>query len=269
VVFVHLFLRDIMMRHVICALAVVPLAMLSMGCGGGGGGGGGSGTEMVVLLESVVAINKTTAGSYRDATRGIVESTRAEPGCLHFDFYEDHGDDSGMPRFWQYLVFQDEAAHQAHMARDTIKSWVALREGLIQPDKKSFNKMAMNVPNEKPVKCLKKESTFMKVVLVKLSGLDSQWDQLRKGSADLLKPTLAEPGCLYYDQLVPKDGKEKYVQEILWFVDEEAHKKHMDADYHQKFAKSFTPPLTPTKVDNITFFSALPPCNKSDVSVVV
>lgn len=50
--------------------------------------------------------------------RGLVESTRQEPGCIH---YAIHRDQSSEFRFLVYEVYRDAAACQAHLDSAPIK----------------------------------------------------------------------------------------------------------------------------------------------------
>lgn len=253
-----------MMRLLVCALTLCPLVWLLVGCGGGGGGGGGgheSDGPLVMLEWAVLPMG--AANEYRAQTLAMLKPTQSEPGCLHFDIYEDVDDTSKLPRIWQYLVFENKAAHQAHMDSATVKTWINATEGLIHDSKLVQMKMAL--PEERPIACLKKSAPSMVVVLVqmKYGGLQKL---LKEASALLIEPTRAEAGCLYYDQLLPaSEDIVPFVQEVLWFADADAHAKHMDSPAVKHFMSLLNPAPVFTVMKPVAY-STLPLC-ESGVSV--
>lgn len=231
---------------------------------------GGNGN--VVMLEWALPGNHSSAERYRTLTRGLIEPTQQEPGCLHFDVYEDvvQGE-VPMARIWQYIVFKDEDAHTAHMAAAYVAKWETDIAGLIQNS--SVMQMRMALQDEHPVQCIKQHvhvlPSTMLVVLVKMYTKDpSQWQLLQQASTDLIKPTRAESGVLYYDQLIPSaimgrtKGKPEthFVQEVFWFVNAEAHHQHMQSRAVQQFMEVAAAAKPQFHVTEARSYTALPAC---------
>lgn len=55
----------------------------------------------------------------------LVAKTRAEPGCINYDFHQDNADPH---RFVFYENFADQAAFDYHFAQPYTKAWIALAE---------------------------------------------------------------------------------------------------------------------------------------------
>jgi len=204
--------------------------------------------------------NVSAADTYRTRTLDILEPTRSEPGCLHFDVYEDVDALSELPRIWQYLVFEDEAAHQAHMASEVVATWIDATAGLIESSE--LTPLGMATPRERPVKCLKQAATEPLLTVVQMYVEDAaQQEKLRKGMSTFVESIRAEEGILYYDQLVPRNTSTPYVQEVVWYVDAAAQQKHMASAKVRNFMALFHPvpsfKLTMTKP---VIYGTLPPC---------
>ena len=56
---------------------------------------------------------------------GLIAKTRAEPGCLNYDFHQ-HNTDSH--RFVFYENFVDQAAFDFHLAQPHTQAWIAVAE---------------------------------------------------------------------------------------------------------------------------------------------
>lgn len=231
-----------MQHHFRCSLVVCLMMRILETYAGGANDSGGNDAGMIAMLEWAVPFNKSAADLYRNLTLALRQPTVSEPGCLHFDIYEDVDPTTNLPRIWQYLVFKDEEAHKAHMASGVVKTWLSAVSMLIQHS--NLMPMTMSVDGETPISCIKQQPTSMVVVLAKMYTTDAtQRQALREASVALLEPTRAEEGCLYYDQLLPRyDGDAFFVQEVLWFKDVAAHQKHMDSPAVKHFMSLFNPP---------------------------
>ena len=217
----------------------------------------------MVMLEWAIPFNRSAADRYRELTLGLISSTQQEAGCLHFDIYEDEEPGSNSTRVWQYVVFVDEQAHQAHMASSAVKIWVSAISGLIRES--VLTPLQMAVAGEQPVRCLKQPVKTPYVVLVEMYSSDaSQFARIAQASAELLAPTRAEEGCLYYDQLLTvtltPGPCRRFVQEVLWFVDAEAHAKHMQSAAVQTLVDALEGAGLQFSVTKPRAYTTLPAC---------
>jgi len=222
-------------RFLICALAACPLVW----------GASRKSDARVVMLEWAVPFNLSAADQYRSLTRELVEPTQSEPGCSHFDVYEDIDPATNLPRIWQYLVFKDEQAHQAHMDSEVVKTWINSIEGLLQKSK--LTPMTMLAPEQEPITCLKQPATTSRfnIIVEVYTETVSQHEQMKELLVNGMETVRAEEGVLYYDQLIPvSDGSMPYIQEIFWFTDAAAQQKHLvlvrEAFSKLTFAPRFT-----------------------------
>lgn len=63
----------------------------------------------IVTVIATFVPKKSRVKDFVDLMRSMVESSRAEPGCLRYDFYED-----GEGRFFMLEEYRDQAAVNAH-----------------------------------------------------------------------------------------------------------------------------------------------------------
>eukprot|EP00450_Noctiluca_scintillans_P038070 CAMPEP_0194477292 /NCGR_PEP_ID=MMETSP0253-20130528/1066_1 /TAXON_ID=2966 /ORGANISM="Noctiluca scintillans" /LENGTH=249 /DNA_ID=CAMNT_0039316251 /DNA_START=45 /DNA_END=794 /DNA_ORIENTATION=+ len=216
-------------------------------------------SETVAMLEWAVPVNQSAADLYRELTLQLIAPTQQEPGCLHFDIYEDVAPNTMEPRIWQYLVFRNKAAHEAHMASPVVTTWSAAIQGLLKDEK--LQELTLDSSMELPLQCANEVASV--VVLVKMYTEDvADYPLVAKASVDLINSTRSEPGCAYYDQLVPPVATNEisFVQEVLWFVDEDAHQKHMSSAPVQHFLKVTAAAQVQFDVSVVQKYTSLPSC---------
>lgn len=85
----------------------------------------GSPIRMIVTL----SVSPEAKDRLRAAMQQLVPSTRAEAGCLQYDFYEiDAGAAGGVANtggdFVMIEGWRDQAAHQAHVASDHFQAFI-------------------------------------------------------------------------------------------------------------------------------------------------
>lgn len=64
-------------------------------------------------------------------TANARQSLAAEPGCRRFDVALEQGRPEGEPVVLLYEIYDDEAAFQAHLALDHVKSFLAVARTLV------------------------------------------------------------------------------------------------------------------------------------------
>ncbi|MEX1133751.1 MAG: putative quinol monooxygenase [Acidimicrobiia bacterium] len=74
-------------------------------------------TAIVKVIATFVP-EPSRVSDFVDLLKSMVQSSRAEPGCLRYDFYED-----GEGRFFMLEDYQDQAAVKAHRESDHYKEY--------------------------------------------------------------------------------------------------------------------------------------------------
>ncbi|MEX1134566.1 MAG: putative quinol monooxygenase [Acidimicrobiia bacterium] len=65
--------------------------------------------KAIVTVIATFVPEESRVSDFVDLMKSMVQSSRAEPGCLRYDFYED-----GEGRFFMLEDYRDEAAVKAH-----------------------------------------------------------------------------------------------------------------------------------------------------------
>ena len=145
------------------------------------------------------------------------------------------------------------------MASPVVTAWIAAIQGLLKDEK--LQELTLDTSAEVPLQCAKEVAPL--VVLVKMCTEDvADYPLVAKASVDLINSTRSEPGCAYYDQLVPPVGTNEipFVQEVLWFVDEDAHQKHMSSAPVQHFLQVTASAQVQFDVSVVQKYTSLPSC---------
>ena len=82
-------------------------------------------TSRQLTITGFMTIQPGTAPILLPQIDALVDQTRAEPGCINYDFHQHNADPH---RFVFYENFVDQAAFDAHFAEPHTQAWIALAE---------------------------------------------------------------------------------------------------------------------------------------------
>lgn len=81
-----------------------------------------------VIIAARMHVKSECVGAFKQLAAPLIETTRQEPGCLQYDFYQEAQDSTV---FFFYEVYADRAAQELHSGSDYLARFVQARAPML------------------------------------------------------------------------------------------------------------------------------------------